>query len=183
MSETCSSTWSTPSGFTSPLAFDRQRRRHCGGDETGWRLKELQLESVRIGQHAEGSSGARRKARGLQRARDARAIITFRQRTVVTDRRGASALRPNGDVSDLPVLRQVSQQNEVSNASLKRLLVKLRFEDAHVDFRRGRGIGNQNVEMFESQIFQRERRSCRGLSPCPGANERDACGGANATKK
>src|SRR6185369_7259046 len=139
------------------IAFDRQWRRHCGCDETGRRLKELQLESIRIRQHAECSSGARRKTRGLQRARDARTIVMFGQRTVVTDRSWPRALRSNGDVADLTVLRQISEQNEISNSALERLLVELCPEDAHVDFRGGRSIRNQNVQMFEAQILQRER--------------------------
>ena len=69
----------------------------------------------------------------------------------MTDRRGACAARcTDGDVPHLTVLRKVPEQYEVANGSLKRLFVQLRFEDLHVDLRRCRGVGHDDIQVFEA---------------------------------
>jgi hypothetical protein len=83
----------------------------------------------------------------------------------MTDTRRPVSRCADRDVADLPVRGQFTQQNEVADAALKRLLMQFRAEHLHVELRTDRGIRNHNVQMLEAEIFQRKRGLYGRLSP------------------
>jgi hypothetical protein len=105
-------------------------------------------------------SGATRpgKARGFEDASHTRAIVGFRQRAVVADRRRpARRGRADCDVADLPIRGEIAEQHEVADGVSQRLLMQRGLEDAGVEPRRRRGIGHNDVEVLEAQILEWER--------------------------
>src|SRR5215471_9780675 len=91
----------------------------------------LQLQTVRIGPHSEAALG-RLVSGGFHLLRDGIAVIALCQCAVMTNTRWPVSRRADRDVPDLPVRRQIAQQNEVPDATLKRLLVQLRSEHLHI---------------------------------------------------
>src|SRR5262249_49505327 len=85
--------------------------------------------------------------------------------------------------TDLTILRQITEQDEIANVSLKGLFVKLRLEHPHVHFCSCRSIRHENVQVFEAEILQRQRRRCRRLSSCQRMPQRNACERPNSGKK
>ena len=137
----------------------RDRRR----DEPRGRLKQLKLDAVGIGPHAQPAGAANPgKAGGFELLRHAGAVVDLRERAVVSDRRHPPRCsRADRDVADLPIRRQIAQQDEVAQRVAHRLLMQPGLEDPHVELRRRRGIGNDDVEVFEAQVVERQRRRGR----------------------
>jgi hypothetical protein len=69
------------------------------------------------------------------------------------------------DIADLPVGGQVTEQYEIPDAALKRLLMQFCAEDLHVKLRAHGSVRNDDVEMLETEILQRKRRLRGRLSP------------------
>ena len=127
--------------------------REMSDKEVEERLKELQLETVRIRPHAKSALSSL-VTRGLYFFRHRVPIVAFRERTVMTDARPTVARSAYGHIAYLSIRRQVAEQNEIADRALKRLLVKLCSEYAHVELcRRGR-VGNHDVKMLEPKILQ-----------------------------
>ena len=83
------------------------------------------------------------------------------QHTVVADSRSAPARSADGDVADLSIGRKVAEEHEVAQRVAHRLLMQRSPEDAGVEPRRGRRVRNNDVEMFEAQVIERQRlRRC-----------------------
>src|SRR5262252_1409015 len=104
----------------------------------------------------------------------------------MTNRCWTSPRSADGDVTHLPVLRKVSEQNEVTYRALEALLMKLRLEHAHINLSGRCRVGYQNVQMFEPEILERKRGHRRRLSPNPcvrqlrARNRPDSCNEAPA---
>jgi hypothetical protein len=90
----------------------------------------------------------------------------------VADARRSCPSRADRDVADLPVGWQISQQNEIPDVALKRLLVKFRAEHLHIELRAHGCIGNDDVQMFKSEILQRQCRA-RGRLRSSGNGRRE----------
>ena len=94
-----------------------------------------------------------------------RTVVDLRQRAVVADGRHALAGGTDRDVPDLPIRRQIAEQDEVAQRVAHRLLVQRRLEDAAVEPGGCRGVGNDDVEVFEAEVLQRQRLCRREPAP------------------
>ena len=55
----------------------------------------------------------------------------------------------DGEVPDLAILRQIAEEDEVAEPTLKRLRVQLRVEDAHVETGGGCDVGDDDVQVID----------------------------------
>jgi hypothetical protein len=76
---------------------------------------------------------------------------------------GSVSCRADCDIPDLPVRGEIAQQDEISDAPLKRLLVKLGAENLHIKLRADRRVRYNDVQVLESEILQGKRRACGRL--------------------
>ena len=159
-----------------PLALDGQRRLDGGGDQTCGRLKQLQLETIRIRPHANGAgaSGRCRQACGLQRAGERVTRVRPGEHAVMPDRRRPARGCADGDVTDLAIRGHVTEHDEVAQRIAHRLLMQLGPEDPRVELRRRGGVGHDDVEVLETEVVERQLERRGGLSPGAGAEQRGA---------
>jgi hypothetical protein len=59
-------------------------------------------------------------------------------------------------IADLPVLRELAEQDEVPEPTLKRLRVQRRVEDAHIEARRRLDVRNDHVEVIDFRRVDRQ---------------------------
>ena len=150
-------------GHERPVALSGQRRRHRRRHQARRRLKQLQLEPIRIGPHPGRPRRGDAEAGRLQRAGHSGPVVGLRQHAVVADCRHSPAGCADGDVANLSIGWQIAEQDEVAQRVAHGLLVQRGLEDPCVEPRRCRGIRHDDVEMFEAQVVERQRFRRRRL--------------------
>src|SRR5262245_40421221 len=97
----------------------------------------------------------------------------------MADGRGPSPRSADGDIPDLPVLREIAEEHEIAKRVSDRLLVKGGLEDARIELGRGSHIRDDDVKMFDTKIIERQHPrwrlcTCQNGYRCREGDSRDS---------